>query len=138
MPPPHMQQTPAAATPFLSGGETMGKLMRDRDWASTSLGTPSLWPLSLKTALHILLNAATPSLLFWGPDSACFYNDAFLSILPGSSQAPHLPGKPGRELWAEGWYHIKPLLDRTLSGEIVEGQKLLLPVLQNGHPTSPA
>lgn len=91
--------------------------------------------IALKTTLHILLNSATPTILFWGADSACFFNNAFLAGLPHPARLSYQPGRPGRELWAEGWHHIKRLLDRALAGEHIEGPNLPLPILPNGHHT---
>jgi len=111
----------------------MGQLIRDQNWALTPLGPTDQWSRALKTALRILLNSDTPTMLLWGPDSACFYNDALLAGFPQSTKPPYLPGKPGRELWAEGWPHIKPFIDHALAGHDIQGPNLLLPILQNGH-----
>lgn len=37
---------------FLSGGGEMGQLIRDFDWASTSLGPTHKWPQSLRTCVR--------------------------------------------------------------------------------------
>lgn len=112
----------------------MGQLMRSQDWALTPIGPVARWPHGLKTALSILLNAGTPTLLFWGPESFCFYNDAFCTRYPGESQFAYLPGRPGHEHWPENWHRIKPLLDRALAGETIGGNGQPLPLVHD-NPT---
>jgi hypothetical protein len=60
---------------FLVGGGEMGRLIRSKDWAKTTLGEPDEWPQNLKTTLSLLLNSRFPMFLFWGSDLVCFYND---------------------------------------------------------------
>jgi PAS domain S-box-containing protein len=60
-------------------------------------------------------------LVLWGTDHRCFYNDA---VIPSLSPEKHPGvGKPVREIWADDWSFIGPLLDRVLtSGEPVSFQ----------------
>ena len=51
---------------YLSGGGEMGELIRNFDWASTSLGSPEKWPLPLLTAVSIVLNSKFPMFIWWG------------------------------------------------------------------------
>jgi PAS domain S-box-containing protein len=125
------------ATSFLSGGGTTGQRMRNADWKFNLLGSPAQWPQSLKTALRILLNSSLPTVLFWNAEYTCFYNDAFLSGIAGVEKTQFPTDRPGHELWAESWPHIKALLDRALAEENIVGQHLPLPVFQNGHHVQP-
>src|SRR6185312_12279702 len=40
---------------FLSGGGELGQLIRQFDWAATSIGAPETWPQNLRMALRIML-----------------------------------------------------------------------------------
>ena len=66
---------------FLSGGGEMGALMRQHDWRGSSLGVPEQWPQALRTAVRLILNTGHPMYIWWGPDLACLYNDAYRSSI---------------------------------------------------------
>jgi hypothetical protein len=68
----------ASSLDFLQAGGSMGARMRDFDWASTRLGAPENWPLSLKTVVRILLTSRFAMWMAWGPDLTFFCNDAYL------------------------------------------------------------
>ncbi len=40
---------------FLAGGGEMSERIRGFDWSRTPLGSPEVWPQSLRTAVSILL-----------------------------------------------------------------------------------
>ena len=75
----------------LSGGGVCGRVLREFDWSTTSLGNPNIWPASLQTAVRIILNSAFPMALHWGPEFITFYNDAFAPLVDRSH-----PGSLGR------------------------------------------
>lgn len=52
----HTDTAPA----FLGGGGEMGARIRAHDWARSPLGSPELWPQSLKTAVRIMLTSRQP------------------------------------------------------------------------------
>ncbi|MGE3944239.1 MAG: ATP-binding protein [Alphaproteobacteria bacterium] len=117
---------------FLAGGGELGSLMRGLDWASTPLGPPETWPQSLRSAVSIMLNSRYPIALYWGPELALVYNDAW-SPIPGSKH-PWALGRPGREVWPEIWDTIGPLYERVLAtGEGVWQEDELLPMHRHGY-----
>jgi signal transduction histidine kinase/CheY-like chemotaxis protein len=117
---------------FLAGGGEMGAHLRARDWAETSLGPLSGWPQSLRSAVSIMLNSRYPIALYWGPELALLYNDAWSSI-PGAKH-PAALGKPAREVWPEIWDNIGPLFAQVLTtGEGVWQEDELLPMLRHGY-----
>ncbi|MDN3579273.1 PAS domain S-box protein [Mucilaginibacter flavus] len=118
---------------FLRGGGEMGALMRAHDWSASPLGAPDTWPQSLRTTLSIVLNSKFPMFLFWGPQSFCFYNDAYRPSLGNNGKHPTALGQPGAECWPEIWEFIKPLIDQVLSGgEATWSEDQLLPIYRNG------
>lgn len=120
--------------PFISNNGEMAKLIIEQDWTQTSLGHPNTWPQSLKTTLSILINSKFPTVLFWGKDLVCFYNDAFRPSLGIEGKHPWSLGKKGEEMWEEIWPIIKPWLDRVLSGgESVWMENQLVPFYRNGR-----
>ena len=117
---------------FMEGGGNAGALMRAHDWASTPLGPPELWAQSLRAAVSIMLNSRYPIALYWGPELALLYNDAW-SPIPGNKH-PWALGRPGREVWPEIWDTIGPLYERVFAtGEGVWQEDELLPMLRHGY-----
>ena len=120
--------------PFLKAKGEMAQLMRDYDWSQTSVGAPEHWPLSLRTALGILLHSKFPMFLFWGDDLICFYNDAFRPSLGNEGKHPWALGKKGQEVWAEIWPTIKPWIDHVLTTrEAIWMEDQLVPFYRNGR-----
>lgn len=118
---------------FLTGGGEMGALLRNVDWASTSLGPPNGWPRSLKMAIRIMLTSRQPIWVGWGEELIFFYNDAYKSIIGG--RHPDALGRPTSEVWREIWPEIGPMLATAMGG--VEGtyvEEQLLIMERNGYP----
>jgi PAS domain S-box-containing protein len=84
----------------------MAKLVETKDWSETSLGARDGWSPSLRLAVGIILAAAFPMALRWGPDFVLIYNDAYRPIL--GDKHPWALGRPAREAWAEVWAQIEP------------------------------
>src|ERR1700749_4136053 len=93
----------------------MGALIRGHDWRSSSLGPPAGWPQSLRTAVRLMLNTGHPMYIWWGPDLACLYNDAYARSI-GPERHPGSLGRPAREVWAEIWDVIGPQIEQVISG----------------------
>lgn len=72
---------------------TMGERIRAYPWENTPLGEPQFWPQGLRTAARILLTTGHPTLIFWGPEITCLYNDAFSRSL-GPEKHPSILGSP--------------------------------------------
>jgi len=122
----------AAAASFFAGGGKMGERMRHLDWSSTPLGPVGQWPQSLRSAVSICLNSRFPIAIYWGPELALLYNDAW-SPIPGDKH-PWALGRPGREVWPEIWDEIGPLYAQVQSsGEGVWQQDQLLPMHRHGY-----
>jgi len=122
------------AMPFIPRKGEMARLITSYDWTQTSLGDPEGWPQSLKTTLSILINSKFPTVLFWGEDLICFYNDAFRPSLGIEGKHPWSLGKKGEVMWAEIWPIIKPWLDQVLSGgESIWMENQLVPFYRNGR-----
>jgi len=118
---------------FLAGGGEVGKLYRAKHWEQTSLGSPQLWPQSLKTVVRIVLSSRYQMWMGWGPDLAFFYNDAYRPTL-GVKHEWAL-GASARDVWKEIWPDIGPRIERVLrSGEATWDEGLLLFLERSGYP----
>jgi len=116
--PPEPVQRPdaaAGAPEFLRGGGEMGALMRGYDWSRSSLGSPAAWPQSLRTVVRLMLNTGHPMYVWWGPELACLYNDAYRDSI-GPERHPGSLGRPAREVWDEIWDIIGPQIEQVMSG----------------------
>ena len=100
---------------FLDGGGDMGARIRAFHWSATELGDPESWPQSLRTAIRLMLNTRHPIFIFWGPQSLCFYNDAY-SVTLGPERHPAALGQLGRLVWAEIWDAIGPQIVQVMAG----------------------
>ena len=118
---------------FLKGGGEMGRLMRNKDWSESTVGTPDSWPQSLRTTLGIILNSKFPMFLWWGSELICFYNDAYRPSLGQNGKHPSILGMPAQKAWPEIWDIIKPLIDQVLAGgEATWMEDQLIPIFRNG------
>jgi len=114
---------------FLSGGGEAGALMRTHDWSRSPLGHPSGWPQALRTVVALMLNSKFPMFVAWGEQLCFLYNDAYIEIL--GDKHPSSLGAPFRQIWAEIWGDIGPIVERALQGEGTWWEKL--PLLMNRH-----
>ena len=119
--------------PFLSGGGTMGELIRAHDWAETALGAPETWPEVLRSALRICLSSAFPTAIYWGPDLVLLYNDSWSQI--PAERHPGCLGRPAREVWSDIWSIIEPQFAAVMAtGEGSSAFDQMLPMVRDGVP----
>lgn len=82
-----------------AGADPMARLVREVDWAATSLGAPATWPSALRSAVETCLSTRFPALVVWGPELVMVYNDGYRELL-GSAKHP-AQGRPVLEVWSE-------------------------------------
>lgn len=105
-----------AAAPVRSG--EMAALIRGYDWAGTSLGPMSAWPVHLRCAVDIALPSLAQIVMFCGPEFVAIYNDAYAPTI--GTKHPAALGRPAREHWGELWDDLEPLLRQVMeTGETV-------------------
>jgi signal transduction histidine kinase len=115
---------------FSTGRET-GRLIRAKDWSTTSLGPRAAWPRSLTNSLSMILELPTAAILFWGPDQVQLYNDGY-AVIMGPRHPRHL-GSTFRACWPEAYDAIIPWMQRVLEkGETVEVNQTLVPLTRHG------
>ena len=103
----------STAPSFLAGGGEMGARIRAFDGASTSLGSTSDWPQSLKTLVSVMLAAKQPMFIAWGRERTLLYNDPYAPLL--GRKHPAALGQPFLDVWAEA------RADRGGSGKLHSG-----------------
>ena len=117
---------------FLAGGGVMGERIRSYPWRDTPLGTPREWPQSLRTLVRVLLSTGHPTMIFWGAELTCLYNDAFSRSL-GPEKHPAILGAPGRRAWDEVWPLVGSQIEQVLRGEgAVWHENVRVPIIRFG------
>jgi signal transduction histidine kinase len=114
---------------FCGDGE-LGLLCRDKDWTSTPLGQVEQWPISLRTAVGIVLSSDFPMIVLWGRELVQIYNDAY-RLLMGDKHPAGL-GQSNRECWPEVWHINEPIYDRVFAGETISFHEALYPLAPHG------
>jgi len=89
---------PARVEPlnFLAGDGEARTLIRSLDWSQTPIGPIQTWSPTLRTMVSFLVANRFPLLLWWGPQYASIYNDAYRPD-PGQ-KAPALHGATGQRV----------------------------------------
>jgi len=93
----------------------MGALIRGHDWSSTPLGAMDRWPLSLKTAVGLMVRAQQPMFISWGPRQILLYNDSYIPILV--DKHPGALGQPASQVWSDIWDELRPFHEAVMRGE---------------------
>jgi signal transduction histidine kinase len=117
---------------FLAGGGDMGGRIRAFPWAGSALGDPARWPQALRTTVRILLSTGHPTMIMWGPDLTCLYNDAFSRSL-GPEKHPSILGMPARRAWEEVWPVVGAQIEQVVRGEgAVWHENVCVPIIRYG------
>jgi predicted RNA-binding protein YlqC (UPF0109 family)/PAS domain-containing protein len=116
----------------IAGGKEMGDLIRNRDWSTTSLGPMETWSETLCATVSLMLNAAVPSALYWGPELALLYNDGYRNNL--ANRHPAALGASAREVWADLWEAFGQQFEAVLSeGKSVIYEKVPIRLAVDGR-----
>lgn len=107
-------------------------LLASHDWSETPLAPPDRWSISLRTTVATMVRANAQVALLWGPEFAMLYNDAFAKAIAGKH--PHSLGRPAREIWADLWDELRPLVERVRStGESYSAKDRAFSIRRNGR-----
>ena len=128
-----MQDPATVDQEFLAGGGSMGEHIRAFAWASTPLGDPQSWPQALRTTVRILLTTGHPTMIMWGPELTCLYNDAFSRSL-GPEKHPGILGAPARQAWQEVWPVVGSQIEQVVRGDgAVWHENVCVPIIRFGE-----
>ncbi len=107
---------PDAPSGVISWGESpMGRQIARHDWSKTRLGDPTAWPVSLKTALRIVLGSQRPQAIWWGGELTQFCNDRFHDQF-GALRGLELQA-PAAANWADVWEAAADRIAAALAGD---------------------
>ncbi|MCG9791189.1 PAS domain-containing protein [Flavobacterium algicola] len=118
---------------FLRNGGEMGELIRAKDWSTTPLGEPHLWPQSLQVMVSVMLENPFGMYIVWGKEYTQLYNDGYRPIL-GSTKHPHALGISSMDTFPEIWdTTVGPMFEDAMKGKPISFTDLLLPLDRNGY-----
>lgn len=101
----------------------MGETMRSKHWSASILGTPDNWPVSLRTLVQMVLGSPVATVLIWGDQWTCFYNDAFYE----RSQQSGRSLSPLGDLAVNTWILQEPKTVLALESVMATGRAVTLP-----------
>lgn len=123
---------PFSPDALFSGGGELGSLMKQIDWARTSLGPVETWPQNLKTCVRIVLTSRQPMFVWWGDQLINLYNDAYKAIVGGKH--PSALGQPAHIVWSEIWDQVGPRAETAMrANEGTYDEALLLIMERYGY-----
>lgn len=102
----------SAIESFVTHDGRIATHMRQVDWASTHLGDPGHWPVSLQHAVSFLLSSDLPTAILWGTHRALLYNDTWIPAM--GHRHPRGLGKPAHEVWSAVWGRVSLQLEAVM------------------------
>ena len=119
---------------LFGGPGEMRLLCRERDWAATPFGPVAHWPVSLRVTVATMLASRHPMFLFWGPDLAQIFNDAYRPSFGEGGRHLRALGARGQAFWTEIWHIIGPQIAQIIAGgEATWHEDQLVPIERNGR-----
>jgi PAS domain S-box-containing protein len=110
----------------------MARLIADRNWAASPLGSRANWPRPLETTVDLMLASQFPMFVAWGPQRCLVYNDAYSRVL--GKKHPQALGMPFRLAWTDIWDEVGPIADRAFANKPSYFQDLPIQMERNGYP----
>jgi hypothetical protein len=100
------------------------------DWAASPLGPMGRWSATLRGTVDLMLATRFPVTLFWGPEFALVYNEAYVPLI--RDKHPGALGTPAREVFPEVWDLIGPMMDSARQGAPTWVQDEHVPLRRRG------
>ncbi len=105
-------------TAWPPGTGELARLIREKDWSQTGLGSIEGWPDTLRALVSSLLDNRFAMILLWGPDLLQIYNEPYARLM--RDKHPAYLGCPTQACWPEVWHFNEPIYQRVMStGESV-------------------
>jgi len=120
-----------SAVLFLHARGRSADEIRNLDWSNNPIGAPDGWPTPLVTAVQMMLASHFPKAIIWGPQFTTIYNDGFRQIL---GEKENCMGASFRDIWAEAWDEIQPMVEKAYKGEATFIEDFPLVIDRYGYP----
>ena len=123
---------PSADWLFLpEGAGEAGKILRQTDWANTTLGAPQHWPVALRALVSVMMGSNQPMFIAWGPERTLLYNSSYAAIL--DDKHPSAMGCDFLDVWAEIRNDLMPIVEDAYNGKPVHMNDIALKMLRKGR-----
>jgi PAS domain-containing protein len=107
------------------------KFFHEHDWSNTPLGPLKDWTFDLRSVVISAMADLVPRTIYWGPQNAFIYNEAFVPIF-GLSH-PDCLGQPVENVWRPGMKEmIWPHVQSAYQGETQKIDRISLNLERNG------
>lgn len=110
---------PALMLPsFQADPEPFVDTVQKLDWNSTALGPMKDWPATLHQIYNQVISDSSASIIYWGPDHICIYNEAFSKFC--GTKHPKALGSKAVDVWP----HLKDRFVQLLGPSTTQYPKL--------------
>ena len=107
------------------------KFFLQHDWSKTPLGPPEDWTFELRSVVISAMADLVPRTIYWGPQNAFLYNEAFVPIF--GLNHPDCLGQPVEIAWRPGMREIIwPYIANAYQGKTQKIDRLSLNLERNG------
>lgn len=107
------------------------QFIHQHDWARTPLGALEEWPYELRSVVLAAMADPAPRTIYWGPQNALIYNEAFVPIF--GVNHPDCLGQPLEIAWRPGMREIIwPYIESAYNGSTQKINRLALHLERNG------
>ncbi len=128
---PETETDPKKTLRQMLGSGEMAELIQAFDWSTTPLGPASAWPVSLRTAVSMVVRSPAPMVLLWGEDGVMIYNHGYAVI--AGARHPSALGSKVRLTWPEVAAFNSHVIDVVLKGESLTYRDQELSLERNGR-----
>lgn len=113
------------------GGGECGRIIREKDWSETALGSMSGWSVELRTTVANIVNSPVAKVLMWGPGHVMIYNDIYAKI--AGEKHPSALGSNVAEVWPEIWDWNREMIEAALRGELRSYHDQSMTLIRDGR-----
>jgi len=122
---------PPDRAPSLGGPKLDARAsVRGVNWPATALGPVDRWPVSLRTAIELVLGCPAPMQVWWGNSLVvAAHNDAFVPF--AKSKHPTMLGVEASDAWREIWISVRAGAFSILGGGASQTYALSFPGMKS-------
>jgi len=122
----------APARAFGDSSGELGQLIDGYDWAGTSLGPVTHWPVVMRATIDLMLRSPLPCVTLWGEEGVMVYNQGYADI--AAERHPAMLGTPVRAAWPEAAGFNGHVIETCLAGGVLSYRDHPLTLRRAGLP----
>lgn len=110
---------------------SVAEILATIDFEATPIGARDTWDPALESVAALIFDSRFPMFIAWGDELTFLYNDAYSKIL--GEKHPSAFAMRFKDIWAEIWADILPLIDSAMKGEATYSEDLPLIMNRAGY-----